>query len=100
MSRPLALALLLSSACFHVRINEKTGDTRVQKTTFSTPFTDTQLDGACADLGTGLQTVRYSSNLGYAWLSVVTFGIVNLVDVEYACAPQTGVEPAPRPSPD
>ena len=91
---------LLLSGCFHIRLNEKTGDTQKQHRLMTTPFTDSVVDQPCKELGTGLTTVRYTSNLGYAWLSVVTLGIVNLVDVEYSCAPQTGVEPAPLPTPD
>lgn len=100
MRLAVCCALLLLCGCFHIRLNEKTGDTQVQKTMLATPFTDAVVDQPCAELGTDLQTVRYSGNLGYAWLAVVTFGIVNLVNVEYSCAPQTGVERAPVPTPD
>ena len=94
------VAVLLITGCFHVRLNEKTQDTQVHQTMLATPFTDAVVNEPCAATGTDLQTVRYSSNLGYAWLAVITFGIVNLVNVEYACAPQSGVKPAPLPDPD
>jgi hypothetical protein len=97
MTRVLVAVLL--SGCFHVRLNEKNGET-VRETTFATPFTDAVKAEPCKATGTDLINVHVSSNLGYAWLSVVTFGIVNLVDVEYACAPQTGVEVVQPPAPD
>lgn len=96
--RLLALAVLLSG-CFHVRLNEKSSE-KVKETMFATPFTDAVKAEPCKSTGTDLINVHVSSNLGYAWLSVITFGIVNLVDVEYACAPQTGVEVVQPPAPD
>jgi hypothetical protein len=98
--RVLVSACFLLCGCFHIRLNEKTGDAQKQEHVLTTPFTDTVIDHPCAQYGnTGLETVRYKSNLGYAWLSVITLGIVNYVDVEYSCEPQDGVEPAKPPTP-
>jgi hypothetical protein len=99
MRHALLLSLLLCG-CFHIRLNEKTADSQFHQTLVTTPFTDSVVDQPCKELGTGLQTVRYTSNLGYAWLSVLTLGIVNVVNVEYSCAPQNGVEHVPLPTPD
>ena len=93
------LAVLLCCGCFHVRLNEKSSEA-TKETMFATPFTDAVKNEPCKATGTDLINVHISSNLGYAWLSVVTFGIVNVVDVEYACAPQTGIETARPPAPD
>lgn len=96
----LLWCLLFLTACNHVRINETTGDTQHQVRLNPNWVTDKTIDGPCKDVGTGLESVRVSSNYGYALLSVFTLGLVSLVDIEYSCAPQTGVERAPVPTPD
>ena len=57
----------------------------------------TDFECQCRD-GQALVDVRFSSNLGYSLLAVFTLGIVNLVDVEYSCAPQRGNHPSGPPA--
>lgn len=92
-----AVVALLVTGCAHVQINATTGDSQQQQTLMATPFTDAVVLDPCAATGTGLGTVRINTNAGYAALTLITFGIVHLVNVEYSCAPQTGRIPAPVP---
>jgi hypothetical protein len=92
-------ALLMLCGCFHIRIDEKTGKRDFDQPVTVIAGTDYVIDNPCAATGTDLMNVNVSSNLGYAWLSVITFGIVNKVDIAYSCAPQTGSQPEGNPKP-
>ncbi|GEM_PF-3535661 len=107
-----ALLMLLLTGCYHVRFDEVGGTTTTRATRVVTPFTDIQapvgkgvpceagtFECQCTQQGHGLVNVRVSGNYGYSLLSVFTLGIVNLVDLEYACAPQTGEQPFVPPTP-
>ena len=90
------LWLLLFCSCIHYRLNEKTGDAEVKLTRVrASGLQDWVENNPCPQTKTDLMNVRFTTNWGYALLSSVTLGFVNLVNIEYSCAPQTGIEPMP-----
>jgi hypothetical protein len=110
---PVLLGLVLSG-CYHIRF-DVTGAPIVHDTRVVTPIADhvaprREADAGCVDHPErfecqclqqphGVVDVAVSSNLAYAWLSVLTLGFVNVVDLEYACAPSVGSEPTQPPAP-
>jgi hypothetical protein len=54
-------------------------------------------DFACEKCPSGIRDVQISSNFLYALATVATLGFVNLVDIKYRCAAQTGSSPFPLP---
>ncbi len=100
MRRLWGVMLLLACSCIHYRLNEKTGDAQVKYQRVRASWVQDWVENnQCKDTGTDLMNVRFTTNWGYSILSAVTLGFVNLVDIEYSCAPQTGVEPMPGPGP-
>lgn len=83
----------------HTQINATTGDSQQKLTLTATPFTDAIVPPPCTSTGTGLGTVRITTSAAWAALTLITFGVVQMVEVEYSCAPQTGSVPAPIPNP-
>ncbi len=55
-------------------------------------------DFACEQCPSGIRDVQISSNFLYALATVATLGFVNLMDIKYRCAPQTGSGGFPLPS--
>jgi len=100
MTRAFAvLGFMCFSSCIHYRMNEKSTDAQVKlKRVRASPVETWAENNPCPETKTDLMNVRFTTNWGYSILSAVTLGFVNLVDIEYSCAPQTGSEPMPGPN--
>lgn len=91
----VSLAFLLLQGCYHFRLDSKAPfGTEVKKKTMHSLFwglVQPSTIDSCDDKG--VTDVRYSTNLGYQVLSIVSLGIWVPVDVEFRCAKR----PPPRP---
>ena len=90
----LAIVLLSSPACYHYRVQapQPNPATEAQKDTRWSFFWGLVQDKEWrADLcqpSNALDEVKVSTNLGYAFLTVITLGIVTPMNLEYRCAKQ------------
>ncbi len=93
----LAFALAATPGCFHYRVGAG-GVAGANPSTFPRAKTlhalfwglvqDESLAGVCRE-GEALASVRTTSNLGFAFVTVVTLGIWSPARVEYECVNQT-----------
>lgn len=105
----LALAAALAQGCYHYRVAAR-GEAGANPSTFPRARTlhnfawglvqDTSLLGVCAQ-DEALSSVRTSTNLGFALLTIATLGLYAPARVEYECVnptPATGrIGAVPRP---
>ncbi len=97
------LAVALSGGCYHYRVGAR-GDAGANPSTYAKTETlhsflwgllqDHSLDAVCAAEDESLSSVRTTTNLGFALVTVITLGIYAPARVEYRCAnqvPETGI---------
>jgi Bor protein len=103
IGRPMLLTAVIvaGSGCYHTRVftSGQPATAYMQKTVHSLFWGLVQQNveppttNNC--VSNGMQEVRVTTNLGYAFLTVITLGIWSPMEIEWRCTKQTPPNPGP-----